>query len=280
MKGPCRPYAPALGLMGIITLTTDFSVADTFVAQMKGAIMSCVRDTTIVDVTHEIPKFDVVAGALAMREAAPSFPDGTVHVGVVDPGVGSERARVIVAARYEYRPGEVKRAFFVGPDNGLLSLAAPPESRTGCWVIDELERFGLAGGSSTFEGRDIFAPVAALLSEGSAPSRFGAAKADLIELDLPRSHEVLPGKIEGQIVSFDSFGNATTNIPASVASAGSLEIGTATLPWHRTFADVGARDGLCYVNSRGFIEAAMNCGDLKSELGLRIGTPVVLTKAS
>ena len=264
--------------MGIITLTTDFSVADTFVAQMKGAIMSCVRDTTIVDVTHEIPKFDILAGAIAMREAAPSFPDGTVHVGVVDPGVGGARARVVVAARYEYRPGEVKRAFFVGPDNGLLTLAAPPECRTGCWTIDELERFGLGGASKTFEGRDIFAPVAALLSEGAAPSRFGVAKGELVELTLPVWREV-DGRIEGEIVSFDSFGNATTNIPAA-GRAGTLMIGEIVCKWQSTFSAVGEGETLAYANSRGFVEAAVSGGSLRDHFRLIRGTPVTLDTRS
>ncbi len=274
MTGLYDLLAPALSLMGIITLTTDFSLADTFVAQMKGAILSCVRETTIVDITHDIPKFDIVAGALALREAAPSFPDGTVHVGVVDPGVGSARARVVIAARYEYRPGEVKRAFFVGPDNGLLTLAAPPGCRTGCWTIDELERFGLGGASKTFEGRDIFAPVAALLSEGSAPSRFGVAKSDLVELALPMYREA-EGRVEGEIISFDSFGNAATNIPAA-GREGTLMIGEVSCEWNSTFSSVSPGSALAYANSRGFVEAAVNGGSLRERHQLRRGTPVLL----
>jgi len=145
-------------LSRIITLTSDFGLKDSYGAEMKAAILGIRPDAVIVDVTHLVDKFNVRSGAFALASAAPHFPDGTVHVAVVDPTVGTQRRPIAI---------ETKRGFFVGPDNGLLVLAAEAQSIMRIHEIDS-RRFMLPHVSSTFHGRDIFAPAAAHLANGVA----------------------------------------------------------------------------------------------------------------
>src|SRR5262244_337958 len=149
----------------IVSLLTDFGTRDAFVGIMKGVILGINPAVTLVDLSHDIPPQDVTAGALILRSAAAFFPPGTIHVAVVDPGVGSARRALLV---------ETHNAFFVGPDNGLLSLAAPADTVVRIVHLTNAEYF-LAARSHTFHGRDVFAPVAAYLSLGRAPEHFGPA---------------------------------------------------------------------------------------------------------
>jgi S-adenosyl-L-methionine hydrolase (adenosine-forming) len=187
--------------MALITLTTDFGTTDPYVGIMKGVIAGRAPDARVVDVTHGIPAQDVLAGALVLRHAAPYFPPGTVHVVVVDPGVGTARRALCV---------ETAGAVLVGPDNGVLSLAAGGAVRRIVHLTDR--RFFLPDPSATFHGRDVFAPVAAALATGTAPAALGTEVPDMIRLDVPAPSPG-PRGIHGQVLYVDGFGNLVTNVP-------------------------------------------------------------------
>ncbi len=163
--------------MPIITLTTDFGFRDTFAGVMKGVILSIAPAAQIVDLCHGIPPQDILAGALALEESAAFFPRGTIHVAVVDPGVGSDREAIAV---------ETERAFYIGPDNGLFDLVVKKE-RLKRAVKLQNPRYRLPAVSATFHGRDIFAPAAAHLANGVALDEFGAPIAPLTELAIPHA---------------------------------------------------------------------------------------------
>jgi S-adenosylmethionine hydrolase len=186
----------------IVTLTTDFGTADYFVTAMKGAILSKNPIANIVDVTHEIPPHDIEAGAFILLTACVSFPPGTIHVAVVDPGVGSTRKPIVITA------GE---QFFVGPDNGLFSYVCDRLQPTGIFHLTNSEYFREPV-SPTFNGRDIFAPVAAALSIGVAPSELGHEITDYVRLKNLEPGTTRNGQINGRVIHIDRFGNCVTNI--------------------------------------------------------------------
>ena len=179
--------------MRAITLLTDFGTADYFVGAMKGAILSINPQAVIVDITHEIPAQDVAAGAFTLLAAFDTFPEGTVHVAVVDPGVGSERRPIVVSAGNH---------LFVGPDNGIFTYIYERDSSFEAVHITD-EKYFRNPVSTTFHGRDIFAPVAAALSTGSDPAALGPQILDPIRLFK---------SMEPQIIHIDRFGNLITNI--------------------------------------------------------------------
>ena len=189
--------------MSIITLTTDFGAGSPYVAAMKGVILTINPAVTLVDLTHAVPAQDIRHAAVVLEEVADRFPAGTIHVVVVDPGVGTDREIVYV---------RVGRQQFVAPDNGLLSrvIARMPPSK----IIRLAEpRFWLADVSTTFHGRDIMAPVAARLSLGLEPEQLGPSLERLIVVEWPRAR-LLDRKIAGHVIEIDSFGNLITNIAA------------------------------------------------------------------
>ena len=171
----------------IVTLTTDFGLRDPYVAEMKAVILSICPEAAIVDVSHDVGKFDVRTGAYMLASAAPYFPKGTIHVAVVDPGVGTARRCLIV---------ETKQSFFVGPDNGVLVLAG---DKQGIVSIREITnpKLMLPNVSSTFHGRDIFAPAAAHLANRVAPADFGAEVRDMVKPEFARV-ETDKGKLVGE----------------------------------------------------------------------------------
>jgi len=195
--------------MSIITLTTDFGDGSPYVAAMKGVILSLNPAATLVDITHRVPPQDIRHAALVLEEVGDRFPGGTVHVAVVDPGVGTDRA--LVFAR-------IGRQNYVAPDNGVLSRlarATPPAK-----IIELTEpEYWLHPVSATFHGRDIMAPVAARLSLGLEPDHLGTPLERLVMLDWPEPR-VAPGRIEGEILRVDSFGNLVTNICAELLPGG------------------------------------------------------------
>ncbi len=188
----------------IITLTTDFGFADPWVGIMKGVMLSINPELVFVDLAHGIQPQDIVAGALALADSVPFFPRGSIHVAVIDPGVGSSRRPVVIKSSVCY---------FVGPDNGLFW---PAVERLGglekAWQITR-EEFLLKPLSATFHGRDIFAPVAAHLSLGTPASEFGPEVEDLQKLMLPQAVRE-ERSIRGEVIHIDSFGNLITNIQA------------------------------------------------------------------
>lgn len=186
----------------LLTLLTDFGTADYFVGAMKGAILSVNPDARIVDITHDVPAHDVQAGAWTLLAACQTFPEGSVHVGVVDPGVGSSRRPVLIVQR---------ERFFIGPDNGLFSRLVDPEANPRVFHLTN-ERYFRLPVSATFHGRDIFAPVAAWLTRGVAPEEFGERVTDYTRLDTLTPVKREEGVVEATIIHIDRFGNCVTNI--------------------------------------------------------------------
>ncbi len=240
----------------IVTLLTDFGTADGFVGAMKGVILNRSPGATVVDITHDIAAQDVRAGARALAEAAPLFPPGTIHVAVVDPGVGSARRPLLVS-------GEGQR--FIGPDNGLLSLAAP---RGEARVLDREELFrGTV--SSTFHGRDVFASVAGHLAAGLPPQSCGGQAGDWQRLELPRP-TVEADRLEGAVVHVDRFGNLITNLERGAvgdAARWQVALGGRHIGSIRdTFSDVAPGQWVAYIGSGGELEIAVRDGDAASAL--------------
>jgi S-adenosylmethionine hydrolase len=255
----------------VIALTTDFGLTDPWVGIMKGVIATRAPGVPVVDVSHGIPPQDVLAGALVLRQAAPWFPPRTIHVAVVDPGVGSARRALCV---------ETERALFVGPDNGLLSLAAP---EPGVRRIVELtdERFFLKPRSRTFHGRDVFAPVAAALATGVDPTALGTVRPDLERLVLPEPRR-LGGTVSGEVIYVDRFGNLTTNLGPDAIPVGAarVRIGAAhTAGVGTSYAAVARGALVAVVNSWGLLEIALRDGSAQEHLSARVGTTVTVEPA-
>jgi S-adenosylmethionine hydrolase len=198
--------------MAVVTLLSDFGLKDPYVAEMKGAILSISPQTHIVDITHEIEKFNVRVGAFVLASAAPYFSPGTVHVAVVDPGVGTKRRPIIV---------ETKRGFYVGPDNGLLMLAAQQEGIIKvCHVVSQ--EYMLSTVSNTFHGRDIFAPASAHLAAGTNPSMFGPVIKDYVFPEFAKP-QINKGTVAGEVLYIDGFGNVISNILARTLETAELQ---------------------------------------------------------
>src|SRR5262245_41467438 len=187
----------------LITLTTDFGLEDPFVGVMKGVILGIAPDVQIVDVTHSIPSHDVVRASLTLRSSHRFFPEGTVHVVVVDPGVGSSRRPILIST---------KRYFFVGPDNGVLSVACELEDQVQVFHLTSRQYF-LEPVSNTFHGRDIFSPVAACLSRGVAPDVLGERVQSLVKLEFPQVRKS-GNTLIAKVLHADKFGNLLTNVSA------------------------------------------------------------------
>jgi S-adenosyl-L-methionine hydrolase (adenosine-forming) len=258
--------------VAVITLTTDFGTRDAYVAEMKGVILSITRDVHVVDITHDVAPGDVLEGALALEAAAPRFPAGTIHVAVVDPGVGTARRGLVVAARDQ---------MFIGPDNGLFT----PFVGQARWSAFELRaaEFRSAGVSQTFHGRDIFAPAAAHLARGVEAASLGPAVTDPVRLAWPEVR-VSRGKVGGAVVHVDRFGNLVTSIHAdAIASLGSgvaIRVAGRSLPLVRTYADLRRGDPGALLGSNNRLEIAVNAGSAAKALRARRGTPVVVSRTS
>ena len=258
--------------MALVTLTTDFGTTDPFVGIMKGVILGRAPGTTIVDLAHDLPPHDVRGGALVLRQAMPYFPRGTIHVAVIDPGVGSARRPLCV---------ETADAFLVGPDNGVLSLAAPPADVRRI-VHLTAESFFLSPRSATFHGRDIFAPVAAALAAGTAPLAFGPEVPDMQRLELPPLVYEAAG-VRGEVLWVDRFGNLVTSITeealadfrgrdVSISIRGVRLRGIAT-----SYSSVPAGEPVAIVNSWGHLEIAVREGSAAAVLPAAVGETVCIT---
>jgi S-adenosylmethionine hydrolase len=266
---------------GIITLTTDFGLADPYVAAMKGVILSALRAATIVDVTHDIAPQDVRSAAWILKHARETFPPGTVHLAVVDPGVGSER-KLLVA--------EDRGQALLAPDNGLI---APLLSR-GARVFElDVERFARAGASRTFHGRDILAPAAAALAGGRSPARCASGEARRwVELDFPRPRPRRNGVVAGEIVARDRFGNLISNLApehleASTAASARSDLsrwrivaGARRIPIRGTYAEARPGALLALVDSYGALEIAVRDGSAAERLGIGPGAAITAERTT
>lgn len=260
----------------IVTFTTDFGTRDPYVAEMKGVILCLVPDAHLVDVTHEVEPQQVTEAALALDAAAPWFPPGTIHVAVVDPGVGTARRGLVVEARGQW---------FVGPDNGILTPALGGDG----WQAFELAApdYRLPRVSRTFHGRDIFAPAAAHLALGVPASRFGPAVLDPVRLEWPAPREV-DGAVVGSVLHVDRFGNLITSIDeAWLARLGGPEAGPLTvriasrsLEIVGTFGDLPAGGLGALLGSRGHLEIVVRDGSAAARLRVGRGAPVRVSRRS
>jgi S-adenosyl-L-methionine hydrolase (adenosine-forming) len=257
----------------IVTFTTDFGLSDPFVGIMHGVVLNIHPETTIVDVSHAVPSYDVLDGALTIAQAYRFFPPRTVHVVVVDPGVGSRR-RPIIAETGDY--------VFVAPDNGVLSLVEAQEPKFSVRHITA-ERYFLQPVSQTFHGRDIFAPVAGWLSSGVASADFGPEISDYMRLSLPEVGRVAENCLHGVVLKVDKFGNLITNIsqqdaPALFASSPpkfSLLISGRTITrLCRSYAEGREDEFFVIVGSSGFLEIAARQASAAEMLGAGIGALV------
>ncbi len=260
----------------IITLLTDFGVKDPYVAAMKGVILSIAPNAKIIDITHEVDKFNVREGAFILAAVTPYFPEGTVHVGVVDPGVGTSRRPIIVVT---------KRSIFVGPDNGLLMLAAHNEE-----IIKVLEisnpKYMLKEVSSTFHGRDIFAPVAAHIAIGVDPEEVGVEISDYIRSPFPEPR-IADGRVVGEVVYIDGFGNIVTNIPEEILWKKGVKFGDKISIYvkgqvkmevrlSRAYGDASAGSTLAVVDSFNLLEIAVNMGSAAKRYSVKVGDEIIV----
>jgi S-adenosylmethionine hydrolase len=250
----------------IVTLTTDFGVGSGYVAEMKGRLLHARSSFTIVDIAHDVPAHDIRAAAWLVAHACPAFPSGTLHVIVVDPGVGTHRRMVWVrAGGHDY----------LAPDNGVLTriLARAPADAARELILPP-------DASTTFHGRDVFAPAAAALVDGAAPESLGAPAAGLSTFPIPVPKES-PVGMEGEVVHIDPFGNLLTNLPAELlprlVAAGRLVVGgRAVTRIVRTYGEATPGTPVALVGSQGVIEAAVVQGRADVTLKAAIGTPVLL----
>ncbi|NPV56685.1 MAG: SAM-dependent chlorinase/fluorinase [Anaerolineae bacterium] len=257
--------------MKIITLLTDFGTQDGYPAIMKGIIWSIAPGTHIADISHEVPPQDVAAGARLLERAAPFFPPGTVHIGVVDPGVGTGR-RPIAA--------QLGQQFFVGPDNGLVTMLLDRTQRQNQAVevvaLDQ-PRYWLPVVSNTFHGRDIFAPVGAALVNGVSLSSLGSNVVDPQRLDLPGFHRTAQGW-RGEVVHIDHFGNLATNLPADViTTSGKVSVHAAGKVIPRlstTFGEGEPGDLIAVIDSSNLLSIAVVNGNAQECTGAKLGEPV------
>lgn len=256
----------------IITLTTDFGAGSPYVAAMKGVIFSINPLAQVVDISHTVPHQDIRAGALVLADVCERFPPGTIHVAVVDPGVGSDR-RIVYA--------HVGEQQFIAPDNGLLSRLANRARPSTIRALTN-RKYWLPNVSATFHGRDIMAPVAAHLSLGVKPEELGPAIDKLELLDWTEAR-VSAQKIEGTVQSIDSFGNLITNITgAQLSAAPTDQRVSVTCDEHqtqgifRTYADQPDMTLIALVGSSGQLELAIVGENAAAMLGVRVGTPVVV----
>ena len=251
----------------IITLLTDFGTHDTFVGTMKGAILGICLQARLVDLTHDVPPQAVTTGAFLLKSAIPYFPEGTIHLAVVDPGVGSTRKPIAVMSNGQ---------FFVGPDNGLFPAALKGLEIDKIVELTE-KKYQLRNPSSTFHGRDIFAPAAAHLAEGLPLGRLGKRLSNLIWREIPKPFKTAKGW-SGEVLWVDRFGNLITNLePSHFPKPFRLKVGkTVVLNFATHYADVKRGTVMALVGSSGTLEISVNGGNAAQKLGARIGTQVVL----
>lgn len=274
----------------IVTLTTDFGVADGYVGTMKGVMLEIAPEVQLVDITHQIAPQNVRQAAFVLYSAYSFFPSHTVHLVVVDPGVGSARRAIAL---------QTSQGSFVGPDNGVFSYVMA-EERVETVVELTDPRYCLSRISHTFHGRDIFAPAAAYLAAGVPIAELGSSVSDPITFPLPRL-QITPNTLTGEVLHADHFGNVITSIgrllwkgkglllepafgeaggekgvcpqadEASVIAAGRKLVGV-----HRTYAEVEPGQVLALVGSEGHLEIAVREGSAAERLGLQSGDPVAL----
>lgn len=254
----------------VITLLSDFGTADGYIGAVKGVILSINPRAGLVDITHDVPAQDILGGALALAAAAPYFPRGTIHLAVVDPGVGSERKPIVIQHQGHY---------LVGPDNGLLTLAFSETPPQAVYHLTRKKRF-LDSVSRTFHGRDIFAPVAAHLSRGVPPQELGEPLSSWVNIELPRPR-IKESTLMGEVIHIDRFGNLITNIkeqdlpPLDGTDALTIRFEGRILEGvKQSYAQADEGELLAVIGGGGYLEISQNRGNAAMSLGMGPGTPV------
>ncbi|HEY5547229.1 MAG TPA: SAM-dependent chlorinase/fluorinase [Gemmatimonadaceae bacterium] len=241
----------------IITLLTDFGTADGYVAELKGVLLTQAPGSQLVDISHDIVPHDVDAARLVVARYWRRFPTGTIHLVVVDPGVGSAREAIAVAS---------DGRFLVGPDNGVLS---PALLLPGVQVVS----LPVASDAApTFHGRDVFAPAAACLARAASLESLGAPYHDPVVRRTPEAVREADGWLRGEVIVVDRFGNAVTNLLG--VHGGEVRVGSRDVPLRRTYADVATGEAVALVGSSGLIEVAVRDGSAAALLGLARGSVV------
>jgi S-adenosyl-L-methionine hydrolase (adenosine-forming) len=259
----------------LITLTTDFGLNDHFVGTIKGVILDIVPEAEIVDICHAVQAFDVLDGALTVAQAYSYFPNATVHVVVVDPGVGTARRPILLSTG---------RHYFVAPDNGVLSLVYGREERLEVRHINA-EHYYRQPVSNTFHARDIFAPVAAYLAKGVETAKFGEEITDYVRFNAPKPKPVDAQTIRGVVLKVDRFGNMVTNItpqdvPAlfqAVPPAFKIRVGKQEITEiHPNYASGAPNEVFGILGSMGYLEIAANRASAAQLTGAGKGSEVII----
>jgi S-adenosylmethionine hydrolase len=255
----------------IITLTTDFGLRDPYVAEMKAVILGISQNATIVDITHEIEKFNIRMGAYVLASASPYFPRDTVHIAVVDPGVGTERRALLI---------ETKQGFYIGPDNGVLALAA---KKHGIRHIYKITNKGLMLPkiSDTFHGRDIFAPAAAYLANGTASEEFGP---EIYKIVMPKFAKITRRKDSwvGEVIHIDDFGNIVTSLGQrelklmGITESLNIKLKDIILKLRlcKAYAETESQKPLAIIGSHNFLEISINQGNAAEKFKVKSGDKV------
>lgn len=255
---------------GIVTLLTDFGLTDIYVGVLKGVMLQINSDLRLIDLTHQIPRQNIEVGALQLQIAYPYFPRGTVHLAVVDPGVGSDRRAIAI---------ETQSAFWVGPDNGLFSRVMAADSVLRAITLNQPSAWRVPNPSSTFHGRDIFAAVAARLASGIALEELGSPiKIDSLQQLPALSQTPTATGWLGTVQAIDQFGNLITSIPnTSVAQhKWTVQVAEQSFPNGSTYHDVAPGHPISLRGSHGWIELSVNGGNAAQQFGVSIGEPVDL----
>jgi S-adenosylmethionine hydrolase len=260
----------------IITLLTDFGQQDPFVGIMKGVILGLCPSAVLVDLSHDTAAFDVLGGSFLLQSAVPFFPAGTIHVAVVDPGVGGPRRPILA---------HIDDQLFVAPDNGLLSYPMAQGTIQAVRAITA-RQYLLQPVSATFHGRDVFAPVAGHLARGVPPEQFGPEIRDAVRLPIPQPRSHVAGFLSGQVIRIDRFGNCITNIArqdieAFARGTGGIRIllnGRTVGGLVRFFGEAGPGGRGAIIGSAGYLELFADQGNLAREWGVAPGATVQLER--
>jgi S-adenosylmethionine hydrolase len=260
-----------------VLFLTDFGVKDGAVAVCKGVMLGIEPRLRIVDVTHEVPPYDIQTAAEVLEQTLPFYPPGTVTVAVVDPGVGSERKSIAILTK--------KGHLLVGPDNGIFTLVLESEGLDRAVELRDKRFFRPGQKSFTFHGRDVFSPVGAHLASGTPIDSLGPPAVPVrLNLQLARR---AAGGIEGSVRYIeDPYGNVVANIPAALLDSAGLHVGDSLdvhigsrslrLPWRATFSDVPNGKALAVMHSRGLLSFSINKGDFATKYGVKRGDPVTV----
>ncbi len=254
----------------MLTLLTDFGTRDVYVGAMKGVIAQINPQLTVVDLTHEVPPQDIAAARFCLMDAYLYFPVGTVHLAIVDPGVGSTRRAIAV---------QFAKGYLVGPDNGIFGGVLSESTAIAAVELTNSKYWRTPQPSRTFHGRDIFAPVAAYLSCSVPLTQLGESidPATLVQLDIAKC-TVTETSISGSIQYIDHFGNLVTNIPGSdvLGRNWNIEVAGITIPNCGTYGDVKVGEAIALVGSHGWVEIAVNNENARSQLQMELGVAVVV----